>query len=419
MRWLAPAVMMACFAASPAAAQAEHDAVQRFDFAGATARGHLAVTPETAFSAERGYGYEPNAGAALFSVAAGPGDYRVRVTFGDARSASDTVVRAESRRLMLERVRTRRGMFATEEFIVNVRNAHLTPPDPNAPGGASVRLKPREIGSYTWDDKLTLEFSGPAPRIATVTIERVERPRIFLLGDSTVADQQVEPYASWGQMLTRFFGPEVSVANHAESGESLKSSLVSLRLDKVLSEMRPGDWALIQFGHNDQKEQWPQTYAAAETTYRDYLRVYIAEIRRRGGNPVLVTSVHRRTFDAQGRITNSLGGYPEAVRIVAAAEGVPVIDLNAMSATLYEALGPARAPLAFAQEGRDATHHNNYGAYELARCIVRAIREQGLPFARYLRTDTPLFDPAHPDAPETFALPDSVRREPAPPPAGN
>lgn len=411
------AALIALALAPVASAQAAR--TQRFDFAGAVARGHARVAPETAFSAEQGYGYEPDVGQALFSAAVEEGDYRVRITFGDARSASETVVRAESRRLMLERVVTRAGQFVTEEFVVNVRNARLTPPEANAPGSVSVRLKPREIGSFTWDDKLTLEFSGAAPSVATVTIERVERPRIFLLGDSTVADQQFEPYASWGQMLTRFFGPEVSVANHAESGESLKSSLVSLRLDKVLSQMRPGDWALIQFGHNDQKQQWPQTYAPAETTYRDYLRLYIAEIRRRGGNPVLVTSVHRRTFDAAGRITNSLGNYPEAVRVVAAEENVPVIDLNAMSAQLYEALGPNRAPLAFAQDGRDATHHNNYGAYELARCIVQAIRAQGLPLARYLRTENLVFDPAHPDAPEAFALPPSVRREAAPPPAGN
>jgi lysophospholipase L1-like esterase len=291
-----------------------------------------------------------------------------------------------------------------------VRNAQLAPPAPNAPGAASVRLDDGEIGSFNWDDKLTLEFSGAAAKARSVEIEAASVPRVFVLGDSTVADQGEGDYASWGQMLPRFFGPDIAIANHAQSGHSLKTFLTSLRLEKALSQMRPGDWALIQFGHNDQKQQWPQSYAPAETTYRDYLRVYVAEIRRRGARPILVTPVNRRTFDARGRIENSLGAYPDAVRAVAREEDLPLIDLNAMSAAFYEALGPERARLAFAQHGNDATHHNGYGAYEMARCIVSAIRAQELPLARYLRPGIASFDPALPDPPETFDLPSGAGR---------
>jgi lysophospholipase L1-like esterase len=340
----------------------------------------------------------------LFSVAVPEGDYRVTVKLGDMQGVSDTTVRAESRRLMLEKVTTRRGEFATRSFIVNVRNARLAPPPPNAPGGAEVRIKDGERGSYTWDDKLTLEFSGAAPKIVQVRIEPVQVPRIFLLGDSTVADQKAEPFASWGQMLPRFFGPDIAIANYAESGETLKSFLTGLRLDKVLSEVRPGDWIFIQFGHNDEKAQWPQTFAAAESTYRSYLRTYIAEARRLGTHPILVTPPQRRTFDAQGHVTNSHGAYPDAVRAVGTEEGVPVIDLAAMSTTLYEALGPARAPLAFANEGREITHHDDYGAYELARCVVRAIQDLSLPLADRVAPGIGRFDPSHPDPPEAFGL---------------
>ena len=205
-------------------------------------------------------------------------------------------------------------------------------------------------------------------------------------------------------MLPRFFGPDISVANYAEGGETLKSSLTSLRLDKMLSEVRPGDWVFIQFGHNDEKAQWPQTYAPAETTYRAYLRATIAEARRLGANPVLVTPVQRRTFDAEGRITNSHGAYPDAVRAVAAEDGVPLVDLNAMTATLYEALGVERAPLAFASDGRDPTHNNNYGAYEIARCVAQAIQDLPLPLAQHLLPGLGHFDPAHPDRPEDISL---------------
>jgi lysophospholipase L1-like esterase len=137
--------------------------------------------------------------------------------------------------------------------------------------------------------------------------------------------------------------------------------------------LRPGDWVLIQFGHNDQKQQWPQTYADAATTYRSYLRAYIAEARLRGATPILVTSPERANFDDAGHIKPSHGAYPDAVRAVAREESVALIDLNPMSTAFYEALGPKDSDFAFADGGRDRTHHSNYGAYELARRIAMGI----------------------------------------------
>jgi len=353
----------------------------------------------------------------LFSVAVPPGNYAVTVTLGDPARASDTTIKAESRRLMLEAVRTRAGEFVTRRFIVNVRNPALAPPPANAPGGDAVRLKPREIGSFAWDDRLTLEILGPAPALRRVSIAPVEVPSLFLLGDSTVTDQPAEPAASWGQMLPAFLTPTIAVANHAESGETLKSFLTELRLDKVLASARPGDIAMIQFGHNDQKAQWPQTYADAATTYRAYLRTYIAELRRRGVTPILVTSPERRQWSADGHIRPSLGDYPAAVRAVAAEAAVPVIDLNADSIRFYEALGKDRAPLAFNDQGRDATHHDNYGAWVLARDVAERMRALGS-LTRFVRSDLPPFDPSHPPAPETFRLAASGMRS-SERPAGN
>jgi len=401
------------------------DDARHFDFgAPRPAKGHRLVTPDTMYTDESGFGFEPGSIVRAemrrdllaptgfltsdrpfyFSVAVPEGDYRVTVKLGDARGRSQTTVKAESRRLMLENAVTRRGEFAIRSFIVNVRNSHLAPPPLNAPGGTEVRIKDRERGSYTWDDKLTLEFSGSAPKVVSVKIEPVQVPRVFLFGDSTVTDQRSEPYASWGQMLPQFFKPDIAIANYAESGETLKSFLTELRLDKALSEIRSGDWVFIQFGHNDEKPQWPQTYVAAGTTYRSYLRTYIAEVRRLGANPVLVTSPQRRVFDAQGHIPNSHAAYPDAVRAVGAEEGVPVIDLGAMSTAFYEALGAERAPLAFADNGREITHHDDYGAYELARCVVRAIQNLSLPLADHLAPGISRFDPSSPDPPESFSL---------------
>jgi len=270
-----------------------------------------------------------------------------------------------------------------------------------------VRLKDREQGSFTWDDRLTLEILGETAAVRSMEIAPVEVPTLYLLGDSTVTDQRFEPAASWGQMLTAFFGPGIAVANHAESGETLKSFVTELRLDKALSRVKPGDWAMIQFGHNDQKAQWPQTHAPAATTYRDWLRTFVAEFRRRGATPILVTSPERRNWTGD-RIKPTLADYAEAVRAVAAAERVPLIDLNAASIAFYEALGPARAPLAFNDGGKDATHHDNYGAWVLARAVAEGVRTSGLPLAAMLAPRLPPFDPAHPPAPETFRIAPSV-----------
>lgn len=376
-------------------------------------------TPD--FTAARGYGFDlgtrPTSDGRpfFFAVAVPEGNFRVTVTFGDPQHASDTTVKAESRRLMLEHIKAAAGATVTRSFIVNVRNSRLPAPPKNAPGGTAVVLNDRETGSLTWDDKLTLEFDGSPPAVRTISVEPVEVPTIYIAGDSTVTDQRFEPAASWGQMFPRFLKPEIAVANHAESGETLKSFLAELRLAKILTTIKAGDYLFIEFGHNDEKKNWPQTYAEARTTYAAYLRVYLAEARRRGAVPVLLTPIQRRVFDARGRIVNTHGDYPEVVREIAREERVPLIDLARMSATFFEALGPKRAPLAFNDGGRDATHQDNYGAYEIARCVVQGIRDAHLPLARYLADDVAPFDPAHPDDPATFSLPASPQHSDARP----
>ncbi|ACB74621.1 rhamnogalacturonan acetylesterase [Opitutus terrae] len=378
-------------------------------------------TAADVFTPERGYGFDlgtapdPSANPPFyFSVAVPEGNYRVTVTFGDPQAPSSNTLKAESRQLLLEHLATRPGELVTRSFIVNLRTPRLPPPEKNAPGGSAVLLNERERDLLRWDDKLTLECNGPAPRVRTIVIEPATVPTVFLAGDSTVTDQPHEPAASWGQMLPRFFKPSVAVANHAESGETLKSFLSGLRLAKILSQIQPGDYLFLQFGHNDQKQQWPQTYVVAATTYRAYLRAFIAEARLRGATPVLVTSMQRRNFDAAGRIKNTLGDYPAAVRAVAQEENVALVDLERMSIAFYEALGPTQAPLAFSNGGKDPTHHNNYGAYELAKCVAQAIRDAHLPLAEQLADDFSGFDPSHPDAPESFALPASPARSTAP-----
>jgi len=350
-----------------------------------------------------GHGIEPGGSRTdfAFSVAVPEGLYRVTVRLGDRHVAGETTVKAEARRLMLRGVVTRPGQFVTRSFLVDVRTPALPAPPPNAPGGSAVRIDARDRAEYTWDDKLTLEFLGD-PRVTSVEIAPATAPTLYLVGDSTVADQCAEPYASWGQMLPAMLDDTIAVANHARSGATLKSFLTDLRFDKVLSRIRPGDWLFIQFGHNDQKAEWPQTYVAADTTYPTYLAAYIAEARRRGVHPVLVTSPERRTFDPQGRIKATLGGYPQAVRALAKAQNVPLIDLNADSRAIYEALGPKVAPLAFANDGTDLTHNDNYGAWLLASAVAERVRATIPALAPHIVT--PHFSPAHPPLPAEVTI---------------
>ena len=422
-----------------AAANAAETADWKFDFGtGDTALGYTAVRPSTAYTDQAGYGFDfgstvtdADVGGAeplrahavagdrpfFFSVKVPQGNYRVSVTLGDMAEATATAVKAESRRLMLERVVTAPGEFATQTFVVNVRNFHLPPPPKNAPGGDQVLLDGWEKANgpaglvLDWDDKLTLEFdpaAGGRVCLEAVEITRADDlPTVFLAGDSTVTDQPREPTTSWGQMLPRFFRPVVAVANHAESGETLKSFLSELRLAKILSQMKAGDYLFIQFAHNDEKKSWPQTYVEARTTYEAYLKIYIAEARLRGATPVLVTPMQRRDWGPDGKIRNSHGDYPDAMREVAKTENVALIDLDRMSRAFYEALGEKDAPVAFNAGGRDTTHHSAYGAYELAKCVAQGIRDAHLPLAADLAEDFTGFDPAHPDAPGAFALPPS------------
>lgn len=344
-----------------------------------------------------------------FSVAVPEGNYKVTLTLGST-DASLTTVKAESRRLMLEKVATKPGETKKVTFIVNVRKPEIGTTD-------RVKLKPRENGKLDWDDKLTLEFDEK-PAISSIEIEKADNQiTVYLAGNSTVVDQDDEPWAAWGQMIPRFFKPGVAIANHAESGLTLGSFMGSKRLDKVMSVIKPGDYLFIEFGHNDQKEKGPDD--GAYKSYTERFKTFIGRAREKGAIPVIVTSTSRRSFDENGKTVNTLGDYPAAARKVAEDEKVALIDLNAMTTKFYDAMGVEPSKKAFVHYPantfpgqqkalEDNTHFNPYGAYELAKCIVEGIKASNLGLKKYL-ADVPAFDPSHPDAIESFSWPTSPK----------
>ena len=383
-------------------------AESKFDFVA-----HPELT--NSYSKEQGFGFDLGTSAThvagggvtsdkpfFFSVAVPEGNCRVTVTFGDAAGGTTNYVKAEARRLMLENVTTGKGEFATRHFIVNTRTVDY-------PGGKVHLKQPREVTTEAvlWDDKLTLEFTGPRVELRALEVTPVTNvTTVYITGDSTVCDQPLEPWNSWGQMLPRFFDGIIAVANYAESGESVKSSLGAHRFDKVWSVIQPGDYLFVQFGHNDMKDKATNALAV----YKSNLKQIVAKARSHGATPVLVTSMERKA----GVNGPTLAGYPEAVREVAHEQGTALIDLNAMSVKFYRALG-ADIGLAF----QDGTHHNNYGSYELARCVVEGIKADKLDLAKHLASDVTAFDPEKPDNVKTFFMPASPMRDPAVKPEGN
>jgi lysophospholipase L1-like esterase len=211
------------------------------------------------------------------------------------------------------------------------------------------------------------------------------------MGDSTVSDQALPPWNSWGQMLPRFFGSTIAVANHAESGESIRSALGERRFEKLYGLLKPGDWVAVQFGHNDMKAQ----AADALQVYTSDLEAIVAAVRDRGATPILITSMERKN----GIDHDTLEGYPDGVRAVAAKTGAPLVDLHAMSKRLYRALGD-KLDAAF----QDGTHHQDFGSYELARCVVSGIRSVAPELAQHLAADAGEFDPDRPESPDRWGV---------------
>lgn len=344
------------------------------------------------------------------------GNYKVTVVLGSKKKAGKTVVRAENRRLMVDEVATKKGQFKTVEFVVNKRS-------PEIGNGKVVKIKDREKGYNTWDNAINLEFTGAAPAVKEVKIERdTTATTIFLCGNSTVVDQPYEPWASWGQMIPRWFGPEVAISNNAESGLTAGSFLASNRLDKILVMMKKGDYVICEFGHNDQKEKMAGAGAWYNFSYN--LKIFIDKVREKGGNIIFVTPTQRRRFDdaTHSKIEETHGDYPDAMRAVAKREGVPVIELHDMTRTFFETLGYENSKKALVHypantfPGQDKpladnTHFNPYGAYEIAKMVVMGMKQLNLPIVKYLRSDWKDFNPAQPDDYNKFVWYNSVQQD--------
>ncbi len=223
---------------------------------------------------------------------------------------------------------------------------------------------------------------------------------IFLIGDSTMANKPLipaNPERGWGQMLGIYFQAGVRVENHALNGRSSKSFRDEGHWATVRSRIKPGDWVIIQFGHNDEKEQDPTRYTTPGGTFNANLARYVAETRALGAFPLLATPVARRKFDVQGQPVNTHGDYVKAVREVAAAEKVPLLDLNQQSMDLLQRMGPEPSKRLYIYvspgeygalpKGRqDDTHFCTFGASRMCDLAVAEIQAKVPELAVFLNT---------------------------------
>lgn len=217
--------------------------------------------------------------------------------------------------------------------------------------------------------------------------EQMTMPTLYIAGDSTAAHKggDQKPMAGWGEYLPFHFGPGITVDNRAVNGRSTKSYIAQGRLAHIEQDMRPGDFLLIQFGHNDGKQEDPERYTDPGKEYRQNLIAFIDAARSRGGIPILLTSVSRRRFTPEGEPDPlAVGAYPQAAREAAEASGTPLLDIFASSQQLYRKLGieesrslfmhlPEQVHPNYPDGITDDTHFCGTGAKAVAGLVAEAI----------------------------------------------
>ncbi|WP_313581442.1 rhamnogalacturonan acetylesterase [Chishuiella sp.] len=182
--------------------------------------------------------------------------------------------------------------------------------------------------------------------ICLLTFLQAQKPTLFLVGDSTMADKKdpdKNPEHGWGQILPTLMTNTISIQNHATNGRSSKSFRTEGRWNKVYKQLKKGDYVIIQFGHNDQKFEDPERFTNPATQYRANLERYVKETREKGATPILMTSIVRRNFNENGVLIDTHNLYPIIVRMVAKDLDVPFVDMQQETEEIVLSYGPEKS----------------------------------------------------------------------------
>lgn len=332
------------------------------------------------------------------------GNYDVEFVFGDSAKQTTSWVKFEGRRVALEKIETAPGETKTVAFTARVKGPIANEKNTSPKGVTKEAPFPYALNITV----ATTMDRAPAMKVSP----NPDAPVIYLCGDSTVTDQQAEPWGSWGQCLPCFFGRGVAVSNFAKNGLSTETFMSQGRLKRILEHLKPGDFVLVQFGHNDQKK----ASLRPGEGYDKNLNFFIDQVQAKGAKIVIVSSMERLRYDeATGKQQpKTLAEYEKAAREVAAARNVPYINLNDASYRMYGALGAEGSKrllctYSVAEQQRDfftggkiralndKTHHSIYGAYVLAHYIADELAGRFPELAALRRPGKTPVDPDHPE----------------------
>ena len=261
--------------------------------------------------------------------------------------------------------------------------------------------------------------------LSLTATEPTDTVTVFMIGDSTMANKPLtkeNQERGWGQMLPVYLQGKIKVDNHAVNGRSSKSFIDEGRWDKVMSLIRPGDYVIIQFGHNDEKVKSPDRYTVPGGSFDDNLRRFVNDTRSKGATPVLMNSIVRRNFPPQSMLdvasesddkqkewkgsyaeqgeilVDTHGAYLDSPRNVAKETGVTFIDMNKLTHELVQSLGAGNSrdlfmwipagTYEFCPKGKiDNTHLTVIGGLMVSRLAVNAIARQIPELRRYIRPE--------------------------------
>lgn len=260
--------------------------------------------------------------------------------------------------------------------------------------------------------------------LAAAAAEPTDTVTIFMVGDSTMANKPLDKEnqeRGWGQMLPLYFQGPVKIDNHAMNGRSSKSFIGEKRWDKVMDKIRPGDYVIIQFGHNDEKVKNKDRYSEPGGTFDENLRKYVNDTRSKGGIPILMNSIVRRNFPASASVkaedrddnppvgptkdteggyilVDTHGAYLESPRRVARETGCAFVDMNKLTHKLVQELGPTLSKqlfmwipadtYEFCPKGKaDNTHLNVLGGIVVSRLAANALAQEVPALRQYIKPE--------------------------------
>lgn len=237
--------------------------------------------------------------------------------------------------------------------------------------------------------------------LSLATLWQPAKPTLYIIGDSTVRNTN-RPQCGWGEVIGELFDTtRISISNQAMAGRSTRTFIKEGRWDRVLSTIQPGDFLIMQFGHNEGSPPdttragyrgvlkgtgeetkdltWPDGTPETVHTYGWYLRKFVTEAKAKGAIPIIASMIPRNEF-REGKVLRASNDYGKWASEVAQQTGAFFVDLNAITADKYDAMGPEKVKTFFPG---DHTHTNIDGARINAASVAEGLK--GSPLAAYLK----------------------------------